>query len=152
MAKIKFLCQVGLLSLCLLCILPVKAESLNPFGQTLQISTHLSALVGKPTWLIMLRNVDTGEVLPYLYDVREYDNFWIALSFGRSYRIEASNMQWGSNIVIRNFCHLEGGVFTNKSFIITLSGKLSPNQNLSHCDVIKYKEYSLPVVNYDTNN
>lgn len=148
MAKIKNLCQVGLLSFCLLCILPVKAQSENPFGQTLQINTHFNRIVGKPNWLLMIRNVETGEVLPYVYEVRNEDNFWIALTFGRSYRIVASNMQWGSNKIIHNFCHLEDGIITNKSYVITLTGKLSPNQNTSECHVIKYKEYSLPIVNY----
>lgn len=148
MAKIKALCQVGLLSLCLLSILPAKAQPENPFGQTLQISTYLDAIVGKPTWLLMIRNVDTGVILPYLFDVRDYDNFWIALTYGRSYRIIVSNMQWGSHKIIHNFCNLENGILTNKSFVITLRGKLSPNRDTSDCQVIKYKEYSFPIANF----
>ena len=35
--------------------------------QTLQIYTHFQTFIGKPTWLLIVRDVETGLVSPYIF-------------------------------------------------------------------------------------
>ncbi len=116
-------------------------------GQTIQISTYFHSVQGKPTWLLILRDVDSGRVLPYVYDIRNNDNFWIALSWERNYRITVSKVSWGPFATINNFCHLEDGVISGKSMIVRLRGDLTPVRNTAKCDVLEYKGLPYPIVN-----
>jgi len=118
----------------------------NPFGQNLQINTRLTSIVGKPTWLLMIREVETGLVSPYIFDIKNNDNFWIAFTWGHSYRITASTLQFGPYAVIKNFCRLESGILSGESMVITLKGKLTPYRGSSQCFVQKYKNSSFPIV------
>jgi hypothetical protein len=141
MAPKNLICRAVILLLCLVNILPLKASAENPLGQTLQINTHFDSLQGHPTWLLMLRNVETGEVLPYLYEIKNYDNFWMALSYGRNYRIISSKLQFESSKSISNFCHLEDGIISGKSYVIYLSGNLRPGGRDYVCHTSKFKNY-----------
>lgn len=119
-------------------IIPLPSYSQQPIGQTLQVNTHFKSVIGNPTWLLIIRDVNTGVVLPYLFDIRNNDNFWVAFTSGRSYRITASTLKFGPFAKINNFCCLENGIITDKSFWITLTGELSPNPKSSKCNVTKY--------------
>ena len=110
----------------------------QPLGQTLQINTHFTAVYGKPTWLLIIRNMTTGKILPYLYDIRNEDNYWIALTEGQVYRVTVSTLTWGPFAKIHNFCHLENGILIKKSMFITLTGKLSPDTKRFQCHIIPY--------------
>lgn len=142
---IKKICQISLLCLCLFGIaLSVKAQS--SLGQTLQINTHFRSIIGKPTWLLIIRDVDSGQVLPYLFDIRHNDNFWVAVTFERSYRVVVSNLKFGPFAVINNFCGLENGILSGKSMYITLTGMLTPDPDSSACHVLKYSDMPFTVV------
>lgn len=125
-----------LLFISMLISLPSLGQS--NIGQTLQVNTHFTSIIGNPTWLLIIRDVNTGVVLPYVFDIRNNDNFWVAFTVGRSYRITASTLKFGPFAKINNFCHLENGIITDKSFWITLSGELSPNPKSFKCNVTKY--------------
>jgi hypothetical protein len=124
--------------------LPIQAEEI---GQTLQINTRLSSVTGHPTWLLIIRDVNTGIVRPYIYDIIDNDNFWIAFSGGHSYRITASTLKFGPFAIIQNFCGLQNGILDRKSMILTLTGRLTPYRGSSKCTVIKYRGNSFPNVN-----
>lgn len=51
-------------------------------GQSLQIYTRLHSFVGRPSWLLVIRAVDSGETIPYIYDFSQGNNFWVAFTFG----------------------------------------------------------------------
>lgn len=119
-------------------VAPLKAA--NPLNQTIQITTHFQTITGKPVWLLVLRDADSGVVMPYLYDVKNEDNFWLALSAGRNYIITASTLKFGPFAVIHNFCHLEDGVLPGKSMTVTLTGDLTPVSITSRCRVLKYSD------------
>ncbi len=122
------------------------AAAQNPFGQALQINTHFRSILGSPTWLLIVRDVDTGVVIPYMFDIRNYDNFWIAFTYGHSYRVTVSTLKFGPFAVIHNFCRLEDGILSRRSMIISLTGNLTPNRFSSRCNVIKYNNIEFPVV------
>jgi hypothetical protein len=145
MALKKFLRHAALIISGLILILPAVVKAENPFGQTIQINTHFDSLKGNPTWLLMIRNIQTGEILPYLYEIKNFDNFWIALSYGRDYRIVASKLQFESSKSIANFCHLEDGVLSGKSYVVRLSGNLKPGGRDYECHTIKFKDYDFPM-------
>ncbi len=128
------------LSLCM-----TSASAQNPFGQTLQINTYFRSVIGSPTWLLIIRDEDTGVVIPYMFDIKREDNFWIAFTYGHSYRVTASTVKWGPFAVIHNFCRLEDGILSRQSMIISLSGKLTPYRYSSFCKVIKFKSIEFPV-------
>ena len=119
-------------------------------GETIQISTHLHSFVGKPSWLLIIRDVDTGNVYPYLYDIRRGDNYWVANTFSEHYLITVSQMQMVTfrsrtdnyrNYKIDNFCFLEsnGRIIRNQSLSIVITGDLSPNENTYICNASYYR-------------
>lgn len=136
----------------ILCLILLFCSSLtfgkNFLGETLQINTHFRSLTGKPTWLLIVRDVDSGQVSPYLFDIRKNDNFWLAFTFGRAYRVTASTLKFGPYAVIHNFCHLQNGILTGKSMAITLSGDLTPNPEDFNCSVLKYDDSAFPLVTH----
>jgi hypothetical protein len=142
MALKKILRSVASIISGLIFILPVVSGAENPLGQTLQINTNFDSLKGNPTWLLVIRNTQTGEILPYMYEIKNSDNFWIALSYGRNYRIVSSRLQFESSKSISNFCNLEDGVISGKSYVIRLSGNLRPGGNDYECHTIKFKDYN----------
>lgn len=123
------------------------AHAETPLGQTLQIYTRFQSIIGKPSWLLIVRDVDTGQVSPYLFDLKHNDNFWVAFTYGHSYRVTASTLKFGAYAVINNFCRLENGILSGKSMMITLSGKLSPDPASSTCHVMKYSDVPFTVTN-----
>lgn len=141
---IKKICQVGFLLVCLVSSFHVSAETLLS-GDSIQIYTEFRSIVGKPSWLLILRDEETGQVLPYVYDIHNNDNFWIALAMSHHYRVTASTMSFGP-CVIHNFCHLEDGIISWHSMSITLKGSLTPNRYTSHCYIQRYKNLPFPLV------
>jgi hypothetical protein len=118
----------------------------SPFGQTFQINTRLNSYIGKPSWLIIVRDEMSGRVLPFLYDFNSTDNFWLGVTFTRAYRVIVSELEFGPpNAVIHNFCHLQDGIMDRESFTVTLTGNLTPNRHTSTCHVLRYKVFSFPV-------
>jgi len=118
-------------------------------NQTIQINTHFDKINGKPTWLLIIRDMQSGQVLPYVFDIRNNDNFWVAFSSERSYKITVSNLKFNDCIAINNFCHLQDGVISGKSMFITLSGKLTRNRNSVTCHIMKYAGEPFTVVHSD---
>lgn len=113
----------------------------NLGGQVLQINTLFSAVKRKPTWLLIIRDMQTGVVVPYLFDIRNNENYWVAFTYGHTYRITASELQFeGTKYKIHNFCDLANGVIKDKSMFIRLTGKLTTNRDTSHCSVLKFKQ------------
>lgn len=134
----------GLFSLCcLLCVTPVIAQTALPIGQTLQIKTYLNKIKNNPSWLLVIRDVETGQVLPYIFDFRQRTNTWAAFTLSHSYRVTASELTFRSHHTINNFCHLEDGIISGKSLFITLSGRLTPSLTGLTCQVLKYPNLPL---------
>lgn len=140
---IKKICLIMFLSICAFFPLPNYAQI--PMGQTLLIQTHFSDVVGKPEWLLVVRDVQSGVVLPYLYEIKNNDNFWIAFTAGRTYRVTASTLKFGPYAKIHNFCGLENGILTGKSMSISLTGELSPNPNSFKCHVSQFSDNPISV-------
>lgn len=126
------------------------------FGQTIQITTQLHSFVGKPTWLLEVRDIDNNQTIPYLFDITRGGNFWIALTYGRNYLITASRLKFNTyrsryNIYrvfeVNDFCHLESNGRINKgeSIFVTLQGDLSPNSNSYTCHTMKYGDTSFSI-------
>jgi hypothetical protein len=144
---IKKICQAGWLCLGLFAIATAAAQN-NPFGQSFQINTYLKSYVGQPTWVIIVRDEDNGQVLPYQFYFSELNNFWIGFTFAHSYRVIVSDLQFGPpNAIIHNFCHLQDGILDRQSISVTLQGDLTPNRHTSQCHVMRYKNYSFPIAN-----
>lgn len=143
---IKKLCRFLLFSVSLFLILPCQAQFSPVLGQTLQINTRFSSIIGAPTWLLIIRDMDSGQVMPYLFDITETENFWVIFTIGRSYEVTVSNLKFGPYAIINNFCHLEDGIISGKSMWIRLSGELSPNRRKIICHVMKYRDMPFPVV------
>jgi hypothetical protein len=119
----------------------------SPLGQTIQIYTQFRHFEGKPTWTLIIRDVDTGLVSPYVFDFRNKENYWVAFTFGHNYRVTASNLRFGTFAEIPNFCGLENGILSGTSLFMTLSGVLTPDVKTSKCFVHKYKNASFTIVN-----
>lgn len=125
-------------------------------GQTIQITTRFASFVGKPSWLLVIRDLDHGENIPYLFDITRGNDFWVAFTYSRNYLIIASTLliesytAWRNSYKkykIHNFCGLEshGRIQRGESMFITISGDLSPG-----CD--SYDSYTCNIAKFpDTN-
>ena len=139
----KCLFIIGLASMLAMTCPPALAQEMDNFGQVLKISTNLRSFVGRPSWLIIIRDVDHGQNIPYLFDFESGDNYWLAFTFSRDYLITVSELVLNpSDRKITNFCNLEsmGSVLRGESMDIILSGRLSPNSNTYSCHVLKYTD------------
>ncbi len=143
------MCQVGIFSLCLFGSFSAIAQNENFITQTVQINTRLHNFYGHPTWLLILRDEESQRVAPYLFDFHKATNFWVAFSFAHKYRITVSRLLFGPFGEIKNFCHLENRSMWGESLNITLKGSLSPVSSTSRCYVMRYHDYSFPIVNTD---
>lgn len=127
-------------------------------GQAIQINTRFDSWVGKPTWVLMIRDLDHNINIPYVFQISHSDSYWVALTFGRNYLISASTLQillyiprWNQyrNYRVDNFCNLEsnGRINRGESMFITVSGNLTPNPNTYTCNVTKFPSGDLTIVN-----
>lgn len=136
----KFIIMIGLA--CTLSFMSVftPAAASNDFGNTVQITTNLRSFSEKPSWLLIIRDIDHNQVLPYLYDFTEEDNFWIALTYSRNFVVTVSELSFSpSGRKIHNFCNLESmGAIQHGSISVNITGKLTPRAYTSNCQVLKY--------------
>lgn len=121
------------------CFITAQADDNNGMGQVLQINTHFKTVYGTPTWLLIVRDVDTGLVTPYQFDIHKEKNYWIAFTYGHSYRITASSLSFGHFAKINNFCKLQNGILSGQSMMIRLTGVLAPVPSYQ-CIVSKSKD------------
>ncbi len=108
-------------------------------GETLQITTHFDSIMGSPTWLLILRDVNSGAVFPYIFDIKNNNNYWVAFTTGHSYRVMASTLTFGPYAKIKNLCNIENGILKGKSLGISLSGTLSPDPHQFRCRVMPFQ-------------
>ena len=113
--------------------------------QTFQIYTHFQSVIGTPSWLLIIRDVETGLVTPYVFDIRNNDNFWLALTYGHHYKVTNSSLSFDKNTVIHNFCHLENGILSYQSLFLTLRGVVSPDPKTLTCYVKQYKDSNFTI-------
>ncbi|MDA8561929.1 hypothetical protein N9L02_02310 [Gammaproteobacteria bacterium] len=125
----------------------VNAKNSREDSQTLQIYTNFKKIIGKPKWLLIIRDIDTGLVSPYLFDIEKNSNFWIAFSYGHNYSITASTIKFNGCGELKNFCNLEKNTFFGRSMYMTLSGMLTPDPTMLKCKVMKYSDTKFNIVN-----
>jgi hypothetical protein len=129
----------------------------NEPGQTIQIYTRFHSFIGKPSWLIIIRDIDHNQNMPYLLDITRGDNFWVLSTYSRNYLITVSNLQistykprcndYGLHKIM-NFCHLEsaGRIIHGESLYITVDGDLSNNPDEVTCNVSKFADSNFTIV------
>jgi hypothetical protein len=120
----------------------------NGIGQTIQIQTRLHSFVGKPAWLIIIRDIDHNENLPYLYDFTTGTNYWITLTYGIDYLVTASELTFNPyGRTIKDFCNLEsmGHIERGISMVVDLSGDLTPNTASYRCHIMKFKDSNFTI-------
>jgi hypothetical protein len=132
------------------------AVNQDDIGQTIQINTRFSAFTGRPSWLLIIRDLDHNENIPYVFDVKRGENTWVVYTRSKHYLVLVSTMQFAPYLrdpyrikKINDFCHLEshGRIQRGTSMYITLSGILSPYAADYDCQVQKYADPSFTVVN-----
>lgn len=138
-----------LLALCFISInTPAQTEQ-DDFGQTIQINTQLHSMLGHPSWLLVIRDLDHGQNIPYLYDFESGNNFWLAFTYGHNYLITASTLTFNPyQTTVNNFCGLEsrGRILRGQSLYITLTGDLTPRSATFNCRVLKTLDTNFTIV------
>lgn len=134
----------------IVCIFVLLTQMYPVFGQsamhTIEIRTRFSSFIGKPSWLLTIRDIDTGVSHPYLFDIQKGENYWVLPIYGHNYLITISNLRISSydaylnqykKYETKDFCHLEsrGHIIRGKSAFITIDGRLSKNTNGYRCTV-----------------
>ena len=138
---------------CCLPVLPCYAQyDDGNLGQTIQIYTHFRSIIGKPVWLLIIRDLDHGQVLPYLYEFKSGDNFWLALTHSRNYQITVSSLRFDPRrSKINNFCQLQSGVIRGKSLYITMDGDLRADTSRFNCNVSRYADANFSIAPSNTD-
>lgn len=125
----------------------------NGLGQTIQINARFDQVVGKPQWLLIVRDLDHGQVIPYLFDVTPGEHFWVAFTYSRHYLITASTVHFEPyrERHLNDFCQLEshGRIIRGQSLYVTVEGRLSPNVEGFRCDVSRYADAPFTVTAVD---
>lgn len=141
-----------------LLIAPAHADiGRDGLGETIQIYTRLHSYVGKPSWLVVIRDIDNNQNIPYIFDITRGDNFWFLFTYGRNYLILTSTMHITNfrsryddytEYKIRNFCNLEsnGRIIRGESLYITVAGDLTTNMNGINCHISHFKDPNFTVV------
>lgn len=129
-------------------------QPIDNIGQTIQIHTQLSDFKGKPSWLLIIRDIDHNQNIPYLYDFTGNNNYWAVLTYGKNYLITASEMSFSpSGRKIKNFCGLEsmGQIQRGVSMSIYISGKLTPNPDTTICNITKFTDPNFSIATPDNS-
>ncbi|MBV9575893.1 MAG: hypothetical protein JO149_04660 [Gammaproteobacteria bacterium] len=132
------------------------AQSDDGLGQIIQIQTRFHSFVGKPTWLLIIRDLDHNQNIPYWFQIRRGENTWIAFTHSRNYLIVASNLQFETyqakenrykKYKINNFCQLQsfGKIQRGTSLSIFISGHLSPNTDTFSCQTSTYQDANFSI-------
>lgn len=148
--------------LCFLCLISYgyAQQNNNGLGQVLQITTRLHYFVGRPSWTLIIRDLDHNQNMPYLFDISRGDNHWVVFTYGTNYLITASRLQIETyqskyntykQYRLNNFCHLEsnGRIRKGESMYITIEGGLSPYNNSFSCHVSSYPDRNFFIVKSD---
>jgi len=139
----KLILLITLTSALFMQMMTAQAQPMNSFGQTIQIHTSLKSFIGKPSWLLIIRDVDHNQVIPYLYDFSDNDNYWVALTYSKNYLITVSELTMNPyGRKFSNFCNLEsmGAVQHGVSMDVYITGKLTRTPGTYSCKVLKYTE------------
>jgi hypothetical protein len=115
--------------------------------QTLQISTNLTEIIGKPSWTLIVRDLKSGLVSPYIFEIEKHNNYWVAFTYGHVYKVQASSLTFGPFAHISNFCGLQNGVLTGISMFMIITGKLTPDPKTYHCKITKYSDPNFTIAN-----
>jgi hypothetical protein len=118
-------------------------------GQFLQVRTQFDSVIGKSSWLFVIRDLDHEQTLPYLFDMKRGENYWVVPTGGYDYLITISNLRMSvyqekknkyKKYEIKNFCRLEshGRIKHGKSAYITISGRLSQHGRDYRCHITFY--------------
>lgn len=131
-------------------------------GQTVQINTHFRSVVDKSSWLLMIRDVDHNQNIPYVFNLTEGDQNWVAFTYSRNYLILASTLQMYTYDAyanqykmyrIANFCNLEsrGRIVRGKSVFVQAGGSLRPRGHAYTCQVSAYSDAQFAISPINNN-
>ena len=130
----------------------IAAQGTNNIGQVLKININLQRFIGKPSWLLIIRDVDHNQNIPYLFDITNNQDYFLAFTYGRNYYIVVSEMVINPfDKKISNFCGLEsmGAIQRGISMDIIIGGMLTKNPNLVTCQVLKYSDPNFNINSQD---
>lgn len=134
---------------------PLLAFAQEENGQVIQINTRFHSFVGKPSWLLIIRDLEHDLNIPYLFDIRTGTNAWTAFTNSHDYLITVSNLQFSPYTDnpytvrhISNFCHLEsfGHIIHGQSMFITITGNLTPYRETYRCHIMRYNNANFTIV------
>lgn len=114
---------------------------MDDLGQAISINTNLKSFKNNPSWTLIIRDVEHGQNIPYVFDFTQTENNWLAFTFGTDYTIVSSQLSFGpEGHTIENFCQVEGmgRLQHGKGMNIVITGKLTPRGNAYQCQVERY--------------
>lgn len=130
------------------------AQPIDDFGQIIKIRTNFRSWIGKPTWTLIIRDVDHNQVIPYVFDIRKGTNYWVAFTYSRNYVVTVSELTFHPyDRKIYNFCNLEsmGAIQRGTSMDVYIQGNLSQNTDTFTCNVLKYTDTNFNISNSNSD-
>ncbi|MDX1901578.1 MAG: hypothetical protein SFW66_06190 [Gammaproteobacteria bacterium] len=117
--------------------------SATAYGDTtpvIQIDSYFRnpSIANNPSWLLILRDEETGTVTPQLFEFTKPSAAWVVFAPGHMYRVTASELSFNAHTKINNFCQLQDGILAGQSMWIRLSGTFSPQTII--CHISKYRQ------------
>lgn len=101
-------------------------------SQTIKIRTDFTKMSKPASWLIIVKDVDSPAVYPYLFDLTKEANTIVIFTNARNYRVISVVQFPHAHRQISNYC-LPQAIISDLSLEVTVKGDLSPNRATSDC-------------------
>lgn len=110
-------------------LLSVNCFADEPATQAIQLVVQLQELSGNPTYWMVVQNVDTGEVTPFMYPLNQANDEHLFETTGSNYKILALQIQ--SQTGVSTPCQLDQKIVENEATRVIISGSLTQTAQLS---------------------
>ena len=107
-------------------------------SQIIQIHTRFTKVWDTASWLVIVHDLDSSGVYPYVFDLVDADNFFLIYTNARNYRLDSVLQFDLSQQKFHHFC-LPTQNITGKSLIVYLRGNLTADPATLDCNITQFK-------------
>ncbi len=128
-----------LLCFCLTMLIPLTSFAYcNKYAPASLYSSQLTAVKGKPTILLIVKNLDNNTIQPYMFHISCARPFAMFNFHAHQYKILEARLQTNFG-TIKRFCRIARGIVTDKNLQIRLRGTL--DKSIYHMVCTSHYQY-----------
>lgn len=134
--------------------------TIRPYGlgQMIQITTSFPHAYHNARWILVIRDVDHHQRIPYSFDMQKGQHQWMVFTYSKHYRILSSTFYADANnkldqpkpVRIKNFCQLKGhnSILSSRSMHIYINGDVLSDPEAAFCQISTYSDNQLALFKY----